>query len=165
MWYYDFDLWPWITIGIFLSCWSSCNILEISVQSVSCLQRILLRFPTMWQYDIELWPPTLKNDKHIPLIIVTIRPWPPMLKTMGIFLSSCWLNVPSCMILELMVQSESCYNVSRHVFLLLYVIIRPWPLTLKNNRHLSQVVRTGKSRPGNRGTEWRATLYHNQTGE
>ena len=50
-----FDLRPWKTIGIFLSSWwsivSSFFILELTVQSVSCL-----RFPTMWHYDPDRWP-------------------------------------------------------------------------------------------------------------
>ena len=62
---------PWITIGIFLLSWwsivPSCTILELSVQSVSCLQRILSRFPTMWQYDLDLWLTTLKNNRHLPI--------------------------------------------------------------------------------------------------
>ena len=57
-----FDHRPWKTIGIFLSSWLSivlsCMILELTVNSVSCLQC----FPTMWQYDLDLWPSTLKKQ-------------------------------------------------------------------------------------------------------
>ena len=57
---------PWKTIGIILWLfWSnvpSFKILEQMIQSVSCLQCILSCFPTMWQYDLDLWPPTLKNN-------------------------------------------------------------------------------------------------------
>ena len=63
----SFDLQPWKT------CWSivpSCKILELMVQFVSCLQCILPRFPAMWQYDLDLWPPTLKNNSRLPLIMI-----------------------------------------------------------------------------------------------
>ena len=57
-WYYDLAFCPWIAIGIFLlSIVPSCKILELSVQSVSCLQL----FPTFWQNDLGLWPPILKK--------------------------------------------------------------------------------------------------------
>ena len=72
-----FSLGPgsWKTKDIsLLSLWSivpCCIFLEPTVHFSSCLQRILLRFPTFWQYVVlELWPPTLKNYKHISLITV-----------------------------------------------------------------------------------------------
>ena len=70
MWQYNLDLRSWKTIGIFLSSWwlivPSCMILELTVHSVSCLQC----FPSMWQYDLDLWPPILKNYRHLPLIML-----------------------------------------------------------------------------------------------
>ena len=53
-------LWPWpFTLNknrhLPLSWWSIVPIrmiLDLKVHSVPCLQR----FPTMWQYDLELWP-------------------------------------------------------------------------------------------------------------
>ena len=41
------------------------RILELSVQSVSWPN-----FTTMWQYNLDLWPPTLINNKHLTLIKV-----------------------------------------------------------------------------------------------
>ena len=58
----------------------SCMILELTVHSVSCLQRFPLCNNTTLTFD------------H--------RPW----KTIGIFLSPCLSNVRSCKILELTVQ-------------------------------------------------------------
>ena len=55
----------WKTISFFLSSfWSivtSCMIMELRVHFVSCLQR----FPTLWQYHLDLSSPTLKNDRHL----------------------------------------------------------------------------------------------------
>ena len=77
---------PWpltYDLGIFLSSWwsfvLSCTILQLTVHSVSCLQR----FPIMWRWDIGLWTLTLKK--------------------IGIFLWSCWWSVPSCKTLKLTV--------------------------------------------------------------
>ena len=78
----------WKPIGIFRSSWwiivTSCNILKLMVQSVSCLQCTLPRFPS-----------------------VTIRPWP-LTYDLGIFLSSWWSFVLSCTFLQLTVH---VYNV------------------------------------------------------
>ena len=41
-------------------------ILDLTVNSVFCLQR----FHIMWQYDLDRWPPTLKNNRHLSLIIM-----------------------------------------------------------------------------------------------
>ena len=98
------------------------------VQSVSCLQCILPRFANLWQYDLDLWPSTqipqgnfYDGDQSYQVVwswslrfilypaynvlllcdkmtlTFDLRPE----KTIGIFLSSCWLNIPSCKILEL----------------------------------------------------------------
>ena len=65
-----FDQQLWKTIIIFLSSWwsivPSCMIMELKVHSVSCLQY----YPTMWQYDLDRWPTTLKNNWHLPLNMV-----------------------------------------------------------------------------------------------
>ena len=42
------------------------RILELTVYSVICLERV----PTMWEYDLELWSPPLKNSRHLALIMV-----------------------------------------------------------------------------------------------
>ena len=87
--YVAIRLWPLIsdlekTLCIFFSPYwlivQSCMILELTIHSVSCLQH----FPTKWQYDLDLWPATLQNNRH--------------------FLSSCWSNVRNCKILKLMVR-------------------------------------------------------------
>ena len=102
--YYDLDLWFWISIGIFLLSWwsvvPSCNIMKLSVQSVSWLQR----FPTMWQYNLDLWPLILKNNTHLPLIMVINCT---KLYDHGAYGSFCILPKPFSF----------------------YVTIRPWSLT------------------------------------
>ena len=69
-----FDHRRWKSRGIFIfSCWSivpSCKIMEVMVQSVSSLQCVLPRFPTMWQYNLDLWPTILKIDNLLSSIIV-----------------------------------------------------------------------------------------------
>ena len=81
----------WKPIGIFRSSWwiivTSCNILKLMVQSVSCLQCTLPRFPS-----------------------VTIRPWP-LTYDLGIFLSSWWSFVLSCTFCNLQFTLYHVYNV------------------------------------------------------
>ena len=64
----------WKTIRIFLSsCWSivpSCMIVEQMVQYVSSLKFILPRFPTMWKFNLDLWPTILNNKMRLPRIMV-----------------------------------------------------------------------------------------------
>ena len=112
----SFDHRPWKTLGIFLLSWwsivPSCMILELMVHSVSCLQR----FPTMWQYDLDLWLLTLKKKNT--------------------FLSSCWSIVPSFKILELMIQSVSCLQYILPCFHTMWQYnLDLWPPILKNDRH------------------------------
>ena len=122
------------------------------VQSVSCLQDILSLFPTMWKYDLDLWPPALQNFKHLPLIMVinciklydpgaygsfsilpttfsyygTIRPWP---------LTSDLENLSSCYQVVWSWSWRFILYPAYNVFL--YVIIRPWPLTTNLEKQLS----------------------------
>ena len=114
--------WPWITLGIFLFSWWSIDS-AYKAQSVSCLQRIQSRFLSMWQYQhlplimvincTKLYDPGVYSSLCIlPTFsyYVTIRPWPlttDLLWTLDIF-PSCWSIVPSCKILEIMVQFVSC---------------------------------------------------------
>ena len=72
-------------------------------------------FPTLRQYDLDLWPPNLKNNRHIPLIMVIncIKLYDP-----GGCGSFCIL------------PTTFSY----------YVTIRPWPLTLENNRHIPLIM-------------------------
>ena len=112
--------WPWIKIGIFLLSWwsnvPSCKILELSGQFVSCLQRILSHFPTMWQYHLELCPPTLKNTRHLPLIML--------------------INCTKLYDPALMVQSVSCLQCILPRFPTMWQYnLYLGPLILKNNRY------------------------------
>ena len=137
-------LWPWprsvtsnnnrhLPLSVVINCTK-----RFDSGAASCLQRILPRFPTLWQYNFDLWPLILKNKRHFPLIMVntcrkeydpgaygsfcilpttfsynvTIRPW----QTISIFLSSCWSTVPSCKILE--PGTNGSRSVSCHVFLI-----------------------------------------------
>ena len=119
-WYYD--LRPWKTIGVFLLSWwsivPSCKILELMVQSVSCLQRILSRFHTMWQYNcnLDIWPLSFKTNKH--------------------FVSSWWSIYQVIWFWSLWFILYPAYNVS------FYVTIRPWPskTDLENNLLLSVIL-------------------------
>ena len=127
--------------------------MELMVQPVSCLQCILSRFPTMWRYNLDLWPSTLKNDRHLPLFTVinctklydpgangwfSILPttfsyyvkydrdlWLPTLKNNSRFLLSCWAYVSICKMLELKVWSTRPRQTDVR-----YTIIRP----VKNGR-------------------------------
>ena len=129
------------------------------VQSVSCLQRILSRFPTtcMWQYDLELRSPTLKNDKYHPFIMminctdlydpgaygsfcilptiffyyVTVRPWPLTID------SENKKALSLIMLINFTKLSDPGANGSFCILptISYYVTIRPWPLTMKNSRH------------------------------
>ena len=69
----------------------------------------------MWQYDLDLWPPTLKNNRH--------------------FLSSCRSNVPPCKILDKMVQYVSCLQCIPPRFIIWQYDLDLWPPTSINNRH------------------------------
>ena len=124
-----FDLWPWITIGIFLLSWwslvPSCKILELMVQPISCL----LCFPTV---TIRPWPLTTNLEKqlsssshHVDQLYQVVWSWSLRFilypaynvfllcdnttltfdqrpwKRISIFLSSWWSIVPSSMIMEL----------------------------------------------------------------
>ena len=116
MWKYNLDLWPWKKISILHSSWlsvvQSCKILDIMVQSHPAYNVFLLCDNT-----------TLTSD-----------PWP---STIDIFLSLYWSIVSSCKILELTLHSESCLQ---HFPTTMYVTKRLWPLTLKNDRHLSLIM-------------------------
>ena len=52
-----------------------CMILELTVHSMSCLQR----FPTMWQYDLDLCPSTMKKQAsfthHGDQMCQVVRTW------------------------------------------------------------------------------------------
>ena len=113
----NFDLRPSKTIEhLFSSWWSivpSCMILELMLHSVSCLQR----FPTMWQYNLDHWPPILKNDRHLPLFTV---------------INCTMLYDPG---------AYGSFGILPTTFSY-YVTIRAWPLTsaLKNNRHVPLIM-------------------------
>ena len=137
-----------------------CKILELLVPTA-----YLVGFPTMWQYKLELWPSTLKNEEHLPPIMVIncinlyvpgaygsfcIPPsfptmwqydldlWPPTLKNNRHLSLIMLINCTKLQDPGLMVQSVSCLQ-----WILpssYYVAIKPWPMIFKNNRHLPLIM-------------------------
>ena len=123
------------------------------VQFSFCLLCILPRFPPMWQYDFDVWPPTLKKHYasfltmlincsrlYVPgaydsfCILPTTFPtkwqyyldlWPATLQNNRHFLSSRWSNVRSCKILKLMVRPKRLEQIDGHTDGRRYIIIRP----------------------------------------
>ena len=130
----------------------------------------ILRLPTMWQYDLDLWPPTLKNNRHFPFIM--LNNWtklcdpgayesfwilPATVFTMwqyNLDLSSTTLknyrHIPfrhadqlykGCKIVELKVQSVFYLQcILPHFPCMSQYDLDLLPQILKNNRHLSLIM-------------------------
>ena len=138
----SFDLRPWKSISIFLSFRWSILPSWLMVHSVSWL-----RFTIMWQYELDLSP--LKQEATV----IWHKYCQYGVKCYSIN-QSINQSVKPLMVFNCTKLYDPGSNDSFSVLLTTfsyYVTIRPLPLTLKNNRHLSftyQVVRSWSLRFG-----------------